>query len=170
MAGLSPPHAANASRISHLRSSAAISEPGGCFDNGVPVGRQRGCLLQTLRRGEAESGRGYILLGDSRLHTQVCRSRVCIYGYPYDIRTPLRSSNTDCRYQQAGLSDPVQSTPAAALHSRHPLTLLAMGLPQQAEPRPQEPRPRRPPSRTMGAELHTEGHGGYAADRGLPDQ
>jgi hypothetical protein len=39
-----------------------------------------------------------------------------------------------------------------------------MGLPQQAEPGAQEPGPRRPTTRTMGAELHSEGHGGHFAE------
>lgn len=39
-----------------------------------------------------------------------------------------------------------------------------MGLPLETEPGIQKPRPRCAPPATMGAELHTEGHGRYATD------
>jgi hypothetical protein len=91
----------------------------------------------------------------------------CRIGLSFDV---LRSSMVfdvmlTMLPKQARLSDAVQGKQPLPLplHTRADRK-TAMGIPQQAEPGAQKSRARCTPPRTMGAELHPKGHGGYTAE------
>jgi hypothetical protein len=127
--------------------------------------RRREAWMRSLHTGRREaSHQGMWLRGCTYGSPYICCMRRCFNSFAHS--SMARAMMLTTTLKQTSVPNSVQGTttmPTPHVFAAHTHGRLAMGLPQQTEPRAQEPSPRRPPTPAMGTELHSEGHGGYSA-------